>query len=116
MPDTKIVTFSGKQYPVNPLRLKHLKKITQILADPAPTAVYQNLSRWFPFVCDAVGVTEDQLEEATMQEVSDAWEVILDASGIKIVNKPGEQKPTAASTGDSSTDASPLPSAGTTVQ
>lgn len=124
MSDDRMVTINGKQYELSPLKMKALKEISRILTgtsmETLKKGVYDSLERWSPFIVDSIKVKSpdfkvEELEEATLQEFMDAWQKLGEISGIKLVNK-GETKPTAGSTGSSSTDVSAPPSAGTTVQ
>jgi hypothetical protein len=94
------VTIAGKEYFIAPLKLKYLKLITEMLKEPAPTAIYESLSRFFPFI--AASIQEKQpdfkvetIDEGTLDEINTAWAKIIDHSGIKIVPKLGETKPAA---------------------
>jgi hypothetical protein len=92
------VVIAGQEYTISPLRLKHLREISELVAKPAPTAAYQNLARFFPYIVASIKekapeFSESLLDEATLDEVSNAWTMILEFSGIKIVSKQGETKP-----------------------
>lgn len=116
MPTVKI---NGKEYQIHPLKVKHLRRITEIMKENQKSpGLFVSLDRWSPFILESIQVynpnfTEDDLSEATLNELMTAWDTIVQESGIKFVT--GEPKP-AESTGDSSMGASPAPSAGTTVQ
>jgi hypothetical protein len=94
------VTIAGKEYSIAPLKLKHLKLITEMLKTEAPTAVYESLSRFFPFIAASIQEKNpefkaEMIDEGTLDEINSAWTRIIDYSGIKIVPKVGEPKPIA---------------------
>ena len=114
------VTINGKEYEAAPLKVKHLRKITEMLAerdDSGKQNFFNTLSRWIPFITESIQAlnkdfTAEMVDEASVDELLTAWNTIVAASGIKFTS--GETKPT-ESTGDASMDASAAPSAGHTV-
>jgi hypothetical protein len=102
------VTIAGKQYVLAPLKLKHLKQITRILATPNGDLVAR-LQAWNPFIEYSIkeggspGFDVNILDELTMQELYEVWAKVQLAGGIKVGPK-GETRPVAESqTGDLST-------------
>ena len=92
------VTIAGKQYQAAPLRLKHLRTISEILASgiPAPKSGYEDIARWMPFVYDCVKVNHTELtmvdlDEMSAQEFHEAWQAIVTNSSVKLT--PGEAMP-----------------------
>jgi hypothetical protein len=108
------VTLGGKEFPISPLRVKHLKQITSMLAGDVPTGVYESIERFFPFMVASIQVEDptfnsEKLEDATLDEINKAWTAIIDCSGIKIVTKTGETKPAKDPTfGETSLAGSPV--------
>lgn len=98
MSDTATITIAEKEYIVSPLRCKHLKEITKLLADSSKrvtTNTYADIDRWMPFMLDSLrfknpDIDENILGEMTLQEFQDGWGEIVRISGIKVVNKGGE--------------------------
>ena len=93
------ITIGGKPYQASPLRLKHLRSISEILASgiPAPKSGYEDIARWLPFVYDCVKVNHAEftmvdLDEMSAQEFHEAWKTIVDNSSVKLTS--GEAMPT----------------------
>lgn len=114
------VTIDGKAYLVGPLRCKHLRQISKLLKDKSQqnTTDFTSVERWMPFVLDAIKsknpeFKEETLDEMTLQEFNDTWNLIVGISGVQLTAK-GEAKP--ALNGEKSTVESPLAVAGTIVQ
>lgn len=119
------VKINNVEYEISPLRMKHLKRITTLLSSTAPSGIYADLERWFPFILDSIkeknaSFNEEILQEATMDEINLAWAAIVNISGIVIRTKVGETKPTTttvpASTGPASSADSQPPLATPTLQ
>lgn len=115
------VTINGKSYELSPLRCKHLKRISELVAQAIPddkAGVYGVIEKWMPFILDSIKVNtpdfpESELQEMTLVEFNLAWASLVSISGIEVTTK-GESKPM-VSNGPSSTVDSALPSAGPTV-
>jgi hypothetical protein len=89
------VTIAGKNYEAAPLRLKHLRLISEKLASgiPAPKSSYDDVAPWLPLVLDCLKVnhpelTIDSLDEMSGQEFYDAWQAIIEVSKVKMDNAP----------------------------
>lgn len=95
--ENKIIKVAGKEYEASPLRMKHLKRLTEMMNEPRPKDIYSVLSRWFPFIFASISdlnseFKSEQVDEMTSQEVNDAVVVIAELSGIKMVSS-GETMP-----------------------
>ena len=101
------IVIGGVEYQAAPLRLKHVKAISQILSqrssNPVKATGYAyDIEPWVPFIVDALkpnqpNITPDIVEDMTLQEFNDAWNIIVNNSGIKVT---GEKTPKAESTGN----------------
>lgn len=91
------VKINGKEYEVSPLKVKHLRRISSILSENKQVlGTFNSIERFVPFMLESIQVrnpnfTEDDLSEASLQELLDAWEVIVKSSGIKFIS--GEPRP-----------------------
>jgi hypothetical protein len=86
------ITIAGKEYVISPLRMKHLRQITEMLKQDAPTAVYESLSRFFPYIAASIQekqpeFKQESIDDGTLDEINTAWIAVIDYSGIKIVPK-----------------------------
>lgn len=93
------IKIAGKEYSAAPLRLKHLRQISELLSKgiPAPKSGYEDIARWLPFVIDCIRVNHPDIDsqvadDMSAQEFHDAWKAIVDNSSVKLV--PGEAQPT----------------------
>lgn len=100
MSESTVVKINGKEYTLAPLRMKHLKQITKILAAPRTTSLTERFEIWYPFIefsikeGGASDFNKEELDELTMQELIDTWTKVQGISGINIVAKAGEKAPT----------------------
>jgi hypothetical protein len=120
MPESK-VTIAGKEYEISPLKMKHIRAITEMVKANAPSGVYDSLSRFFPYITASIkeknpDFTQEMIEDGTLDEINTVVTTVIDYSGIKITAKSGEAKPVQDSIGDTSTENLPPQPAGTTVQ
>ena len=117
------ITIGEKSYQISPLKLKQVREISNILQarmknpdwnkDQSP---FVEIETWLPFLLQSLkvhnpDVTQEVLEDMTLTEFTEAWNVVVNESGIKLAT--GERRPR-GSTGDLSMDDSAQPSAGTT--
>jgi hypothetical protein len=91
------VKINGSAYNLSPLRLKYLRQITEMLREDTPTDLYENLSRFFPFITISIkeyhpNFTQEILTEGTLGEISDAWSALIECSGIKLSTKTSDEK------------------------
>ena len=98
------ITIAGKKYDAAPLRLKHLRLISERVAKgiPVPKSAYEDVEPWLPLVLECVKinhpeVTLDTLDEMSGQEFYDAWQAIIAASKVKIVGEAAPIQQTGAS-------------------
>src|ERR1700757_4582961 len=116
------ITIGEKSYQISPLKLKQVREISNILQarmknpdwnkDQSP---FVEIETWLPFLLQSLkvhnpDVTQEVLEDMTLTEFTEAWNVVVNESGIKLAT--GERRPR-GSTGDLSMDDSAQPSAGT---
>lgn len=104
MPAVKI---NEKEYEFAPLKVKHLRRMIALLSEKKDSGLFKMLDRWSPFVFESIKAKnpdfkEDELNEATLEELSAAWDTIVKASGIKFIT--AEKPPV-----DESASDEPLP-------
>lgn len=124
MSAANIVCINGVNYPLSPLRCKHLKQISKILKEPRTVTadnVWDALSQWVPFIGESIRMAghpefkDEMLDEMTLTEFGEAWTKVTQISGVALVPA-GETRPTAIrSTGVSSTPESAAQSDGPTL-
>lgn len=91
------ITIGEKEFELSPLRLKHIKAITSMVGQPAPTSIIASLARWTPYLLDSIKVKnpdfkEEDLDEATLPELTAASDALLVVSGL-VIKKQGEATP-----------------------
>jgi len=114
---TATVTINGVDYRFSKLRCKHLKKITEMLQEKKNRGIYEELERWMPLIGDSIryenkDFSDDTLQEATLDEIANAWKTIVASSGIVFTGPKGEQTPENL-TGQKSMEESAVQPAGT---
>lgn len=113
------VKINEKEYEISPLKIKHLRRISDVLIETRNEAgLFKSIERWIPFIFESIKArnpkfTEEEMAEATLDEVSQAWDNLVKISGIKLIA--GEPQPTKESIGSLSTGASVPPSAGRSI-
>jgi hypothetical protein len=87
-------SIQGQVYEIGPLKCKHLRQISVILKDKsAQTATdFSSVERWMPFVFDSLklknaDITQDLLDNMTLQEFNDTWEKIVAISGVSVIKR-----------------------------
>jgi len=108
------VIIGGVQYKASPLKLKHLRQISEMLTKgiTPPKTVFEDISPWMPYVFECIQANHPEfdiklLEELTAQDFFDMWIAIANNSGVKLS---GEQMPI-QQTGQQSTVTSAVASA-----
>lgn len=121
------ILVNDKEYTIGPLRLKHLKQMSEILSEAASSTtplkggIYANVERWSPLLLSSLQthnseLTMDFIQDMTLTEFNEAWTKVISISNIQLVSK-GETTPAPeTSTGDSSTAESAPPPGPDTVQ
>lgn len=118
------IIIAGKDYEISKLRLKHLRKLSEVLLEVKRQKeageqgqLYDRVNSWGEFIIASIQIKhpefgQEQIDEMTMDEVLAGWNQVLAFSSVQLV---GETKTAPEQTGDSSTQASASPSAGPIV-
>ena len=102
LPNDNEVVIDGKAYRIAPLKCKHLKEISKMLSSTSTsvtTNVYDTIERWSPYIFYSISkvnpeFTAEMLGEASLEELLNAWTIVIASSGIKVVPT-GEKAPAA---------------------